>query len=377
MSTTIESIEAIPLSYPLGERRYGSSRGLVPARETTLVRVRTGDGVIGYGEAFGPTAAVAPLIAGLATALPGTVLDGPVPWVTAQLHQHYHRGGGLHAAALSGIEVALWDALGRTLGVSVSTLLGGRVRDHVTPYASSGYARQDRDLGAFQEELDRAAAGLAGAKIKCGFGPREDAARALAAREVLGPDGALMVDLNGNYAADQAHRAVVAMQAAELAWIEEPLAPEDVDGLTLLRGLGVPLATGEALYTRSPFRRLITDRLIDIVQPDITKVGGLAEAKAVSELARTWNLRVSPHVWGGGVALAAAIQLLASVPDYPHTYHTPEPLWLEFDRGDNAIREELLTAPFRPEDGVIAVPDAPGLGIEIDDRALDRLREDR
>ena len=185
-----------------------------------------------------------------------------------------------------------------------------------------------------------------------------------------------MVDLNGNYSADQARRSAEAMADADVAWLEEPLAPEDVDGLTVLRPLDVALATGEALYTRYPFRRLIAERLVDVVQPDITKIGGLSEAKTVCELARTWGVRISPHVWGGGIALAAAVQLLASVPDYPHTNHVPDPLWLELDRGDNALRDELLTAPFRPVDGLITVPNEPGLGVDVDERALEYLRED-
>jgi D-galactarolactone cycloisomerase len=377
MTARVRTVEAIPLRYPLGSNGYGSSRGIVPARETTLVRVETTDGVVGWGESFGPTRALVPLVAEVAGGLPGAPLDAPAPFVSTQLLQHYHRGGGLHVAAVSGVETALWDALGRTLGVGVATLLGGRARDHVTPYASAGYVRADRDLGAFRAELEAVSAGLAGAKIKCGLGLPEDRRRAEAAREVLGPDRALMIDVNGNYAADQARAAAADLADLGPAWLEEPLAPDDVDGLRLLRTLPVALATGEALYTRAPFRTLVAERLVDVVQPDITKVGGLAEAKAVCELARAFNVRVSPHVWGGGVALAAALQLLASVPDYPHTAVTPEPLWLELDRGDNRLREDLLTEPFAPVDGVIRVPAGPGLGVEVDEAAVEHLRVDR
>lgn len=377
MTATVRSVEAIPLRYPLGQHGYGSARGIVPARETTLVRIETSDGVVGWGESFGPTTALVPLVTAIASGLLGTPLDAPAPFVSAQLLQHYHRGGGLHAAAVSGVETALWDALGRTLGVGVATLLGGRARDHVTPYASAGYVRAGRDLGAFRAELEAASDGLAGAKIKCGLGVREDRRRAEVARAVLGPDRALMVDVNGNYAADQARAAAAAIADLQPAWLEEPLAPDDVDGLRLLRSLPVALATGEALYTRAPFRTLVAERLVDVVQPDITKIGGLAEAKAVCELARAFNVRVSPHVWGGGIALAAAVQLLASVPDYPHTAVAPEPLWLELDRGDNGLREDLLTEPFTPVDGVIPVPPGPGLGVAVDEAALEHLREDR
>ena len=377
MSITVASVEAIPLRHALEDGGYGSARGIVTARETTFVRLETSDGAVGWGEAWGPPMAVVPLIGELAETLTGTKLDAPVPFVTSRLQQHYHRGQGLYAAAVSGIEIAIWDALGKTLGVSVATLLGGRARDYVTPYASAGYVTPDRDLEKFRELLQRAAEGFSGAKIKCGLGVREDLQRATVARDVLGEDRALMVDLNGNCTPDQAVAVARALRGLDVAWLEEPLPPDDVDGLRLIRGSSPPLATGEALYTRAPFRRLVVERLVDFVQPDITKIGGLAEARAVCELARAWNVRVSPHVWGGGLALAAALQLLASVPDYPHTTNVLQPLWLEFDRGDNALRESVLTEPLRPQDGQLAVPEGPGLGVDIDPDALADLRQDR
>jgi D-galactarolactone cycloisomerase len=377
MTSTVKTVEAVPLRYQLSGGGYGSSRGIVVARETTLVRLQTSDGAVGWGEAWGPPLATAPMIDELGEALAGARIDGPVPFVTNRLNQHYHRGGGLFAAALSGVEIALWDALGHTLGVSVATLLGGRAREHVTPYASAGYVTPDRDLEKFRDALTDAADGFAGAKIKCGLGAREDLERTSVAREVLGPDRALMVDFNGNYTADQAVASACSLQDLQMTWLEEPLPPDDVDGLRLLRRAPVPLATGEALYTRAPFRRLVTERLVDFVQPDVTKVGGLAEARAICELARAWNVRVSPHVWGGGVGLSAALQLLASIPDYPHTSNSPQPLWLELDRGDNALRELVLSEPLRPEGGQLAVPTGPGLGIEVDPDAIEGLRIDR
>jgi len=350
---------------------------MVTTREATLVRLETSDGVVGWGESWGPPLAVVPLIREIAESLQGTDLDGPIPFVTNRLQQHYHRGPGMYTAAISGVEIAIWDALGRTLGVSVATLLGGRTRDYVTPYASAGYVTHDRDIGRFRDLLAPAAHGFRGAKIKCGLGVREDLQRAMAAREVLGEDRALMVDVNGNYTADQAMAVGRALADLDVAWLEEPLPPDDVDGLRLMRPSAIPIATGEALHTRAPFRRLVVERLVDIVQPDVTQVGGLAEARAVCELARAWNIRVSPHVWCGAIGLAATLQLLGSVPDYPHTTNVPEPLWLEFDRGDNALKETLLTEPFQPKDGKLAIPHGPGLGVEVDPSALALLRQDK
>lgn len=374
---TIARARAYPLRFDLGEARYGSSRGLVPARETTLVRIETTDGAVGWGEAFGPGPAMVALIDGITAQLVDTTIDGPVPFVTRNALQNYHRGLGMHSAALSAVDTALWDVLGRTLGVSVATLLGGRARDWLTPYASCGYSRTDRDIDRFADELTTNVDGFSGAKIKCGFGVAEDVARADRAREILGDERALMIDFNGNYVAPQASASIRALRDSRPTWVEEPLAPEDEEGLDQLRHLDTPLATGEALHTRAPFRSLITKRRVDFVQPDLAKVGGITEAKAVADMARAWGSRISPHVWGGAISLAAAIQLLASVPDSPHTENVPEPLWLEYDRGANDLRDRLLTAPIAPEGGRIAVPTGPGLGVDVDEAALERLRADR
>src|SRR5699024_5536165 len=196
MTAQIRSVQAIPLRYSLGANPYGSSRGLVAARQTTLVRLETSDGVVGWGESFGPTLALVPLIQEVSAALPGAALEAPSPFVAAQLQQHYHRGGGLHAAAVSGVEVAIWDALGRTLGVTVATLLGGRTRDTLTPYASCGYAREHRALELFPQGPRQERQGTAAEKSKGGFVAREARLGAGPARPFTGPGATLMEDPN-------------------------------------------------------------------------------------------------------------------------------------------------------------------------------------
>jgi D-galactarolactone cycloisomerase len=113
------------------------------------------------------------------------------------------------------------------------------------------------------------------------------------------------------------------------------------------------------------------------VQPDVSKCGGISEARVIAHLAQTWNVRFSPHVWGGAISQAASVQLLASVPNYPHTDHQPEPVWFEVDRGRNALRDELASVPLRRSGTDVLVPQGPGLGIEIDEEAVSKLRSDR
>jgi D-galactarolactone cycloisomerase len=210
----VEHVETIPVAYPLpAGATYGSARGRVRARQATLVRLVTTDGAVGWGEAFGSPAAVRALVAEAAETLRGRSLDAFGPWFTRYLQQSYHLGvGGAHVAAASGLDLAMWDALGKTLGMSVGRLLGGRARDTVTAYASTGYVTEGNDLGEFSDAVARAVhKGFPGAKVKLGLGLEEDRRRAEAARAVLGDDRELMVDFNGNYTADQAVRVVRAL----------------------------------------------------------------------------------------------------------------------------------------------------------------------
>lgn len=379
MSTpTVHEVEPIPVSDDLAEP-YGSARGLVSERAATLVKVTTSEGVTGWGECFGPPKAVVPLVEELGCLLVGRPVDNMVPFAALALQAGYHRTtGGLHVFALSGVDIALWDAWGRTLGVSVARLLGGRARESVTAYASTGYATPDLDISAYAETVAVAAEeGFFGAKVKIGMGLAKDRERAETARQKLGSGRHLMVDFNASYTADAARRSIEAIADLDVSWAEEPLPPEDLSGLRQLRNLGVPLSGGEALCTRYGFREVVSQRLLDVVQPDVCKCGGISEARVIGELARTWNVRISPHTWGSAISQAATLQFMASVPDYPHTRHAPYPLWFEFDRAPNRLREDLLEKPFALEGGEVAIPDGPGLGVEVNVKAVDALRMDR
>lgn len=374
----IERLDVFPLKVPL-DHPYGSARGLVPARQGTLVRLTTSDGAQGWGEGYGPPAVVAAAVEDLAPTVLGRTLDAPGPWAARILQQGYHNGdGGALFSAVSAIDVATWDALGHTLGRSVGRLLGGRARDHVTAYASTGFTTETNDLGEFTEMVRRAVdGGFPAAKIKLGLGMPKDRPRAEATREALGPDGALMIDLNGNCTADVVVRTVDRLRDLDPYWVEEPVPPQDIPGLREIRPLGVPVALGEALYGRQSFRTPIADRLTDIVQPDVAKLGGLTEARAVTELARAFGVRVSPHCWGGAVAQAATLQLLAALPPYPHVDNAPDPTWFELDRSYNPLRDELITEPFTAREGRIDIPDMPGLGVTVDEQALRAFLLDR
>lgn len=374
----VTTVEAIPISYTLPEgRALGDSRGFGRTRSTTLIRIETDEGAVGWGEAFAPGSVVSSVLEELFR----DRVIGMDPFAVGSLAvasytDPYHFGGsGFVQSTLSGLDIALWDIVGKDVERPVYRLLGGKERDSLIPYASTMYfteeTRDPRD--PIRRAVDE---GFTAVKIKIGTGIEEDIARVEAAREVLPDDARLMLDINGNYRPRQAIRTANAI-ASDITWIEEPVPPENRSGYReVRRHTDVPIAAGEAHYGRFAFKRLIDDRLVDIVQPNLGRCGGLTEARLIGEMATTENVAVRPHVWNSGVGLAAAVQFAASVPDYPHTRNVPDPMMIEFDRSDNPLRSEILDTPFDPTGGVLDIPQTPGLGITVDETAVERYRTD-
>jgi len=371
----IRDIIFFQLSAPLPEgKAYGMSKALATARQTTLVRLILDDGIEGYGEAWGMppvNQAYLPFIKGY---LVGTnVLDVEQSF-SRILARHYHFGmQGPLMACLSGIDMAAKDATGKLLGVPVHRLIGGKRSDRVQVYASGGYITENTDRDFEPQIVSMAEAGHRAVKIKIGLSPKSDEVRTALARKILGRDIDLMVDINSNYTYDLARESISRLAEYEIGWVEEPLAPQDFAGYEQLqRWSPIPIATGEALYTAYDFKRLVDRRAVDVLQPDLSLCGGFWQGRAISLLATLEHLRVSPHVWGSGIGLAAAVHYVAALPGYPHADNVPKAPLVEYDVGANPLREALLKNPLRPIDGSIAVSDEPGLGIEIDWDAVDR-----
>ncbi|MFK4267427.1 mandelate racemase/muconate lactonizing enzyme family protein [Streptomyces milbemycinicus] len=367
--TVVTEVETFPLEAHLPDGGYGASKVRLPVRVATLVKVTTSDGAVGWGESFGPPRLIAPFLADQAQALVGQPADIREDRILDRLSLGYHlTAGGPHVAAASGIDIALWDAQARSFGVPVAHLLGGRLHDRVDAYASSGYVTATRDPGEFRDTMaSHAAEGFTAVKIKIGLTPDEDRQRTAAARAAMGDDGLVIVDYNANCTVATARRSLARIRDLDPYWVEEPLPPEDSAGWRELRDVHLPLSGGEALYTRYGFRDPIAEHRFDIVQPDLAKCGGFTEAQAIRQLAAAFNLRLSPHCWGTGVAQAATLQLLSATPRAPFGMAGGEPLIFEFDRGENPLREGVLAAPLTPVNGTVAVPDGPGIGVTVDE----------
>lgn len=375
----ITDIALVPLVAPLPSgRAYGMARGLSGARMATLIRLRTEDGVEGLGEAWGLATATRAYLDMLRPYLIGQAVYDLEHTVSLVLSKHYHFGiQNQMMACLSGLDMAALDAIGKLHGVPVARLLGGIGRRRLPVYASGGYLTEQPERD-FPEMLDRlVVAGAGAAKIKIGVSPRSDAARVQAARKALGDDALLMVDANGNYTLDEALESMRRIAAHDIHWFEEPLAPQDVAGYAELRRRApIPVAAGEALYTAWDFKRLLDARAVDIVQPDLSLCGGLRVGREIALLARLNHVRLSPHVWGGAVGLAAACHFVASLPDYPHNANVPYPPFIEYDVGENPLRDSLLQTPVAFNDGALVLPEGPGLGIALDESVVARYRVD-
>lgn len=376
----ITSVEAIPLSCPLEEEYVVSGRGdPVPERPMTLLKVEDNDGTVGWGEAFGPPKTNAAICEELVA---DSVL-GIDPFEVESLMErayagqyHFSRRGPLQCV-LAGLDMAIWDLIGKQLGKPVHELLGGPNREEVVPYASlmmhfdpASDSLESDSSTQLEQAVDD---GFIAAKIKIGRGIEDDVRRVKRAREVLGPDAYLMADMNGNYRTDQAIRAISALEPYDLQWVEEPILPhQPADYSKLKEHTITPLAAGEAAYSRFEFEELL-ESAVDIVQPDLSKTG-FSEARYVAKRAVTSNIGMSPHCWNGPVARSAAIQFAAAVPAYPHSGQHPEPLFVEIDRSNNPLRDELLESPVNVSGNSIEIPSDPGLGVTPDPSVIDEYR---
>ncbi|HIO00382.1 MAG TPA: mandelate racemase/muconate lactonizing enzyme family protein [Alphaproteobacteria bacterium] len=382
----IEKIQTYILRSPLREPFY-SSQARFTDRNSLLVRISTYDGIVGWGEGgqYGPPEPVASCINDvLAPRLINSPADTPIR-TFEELYAFSRDFGqkGTYVEALSAIDIALWDIMGKSLGRPVHALLGGAFRDQIKAYGTGCYypdffADTPKMMRALESEAQKLKeSGLQAIKIKVGLLPIEtDGQRVDLVREIFGPDFPLMIDANHAYTATTAIRMGRRLRNRQILWFEEPVTPEDRVGYRQVRtALDIPIAGGECEFTRYGFRDLIED-CVDIVQPDLCCAGGFTEWQKISAMAATFNKSILPHVWGSGIAVTAALQAIATIPPSPHTANPivlqNEPM-VEFDRTPNPIRDDLLQTEFRLENGHLLVPSGPGLGVDIDENVLQRL----
>jgi L-alanine-DL-glutamate epimerase-like enolase superfamily enzyme len=381
----IKSAEAWWVRIPIeAERQHRSDFGQLRTFDAAILRIETNDGLVGWGEgknAAGSTGTYAALVHMLNHEV-APRLVGRDPADIVQIWEMLYNGvrhetasasghampelsrRGLSVAAISAVDIALWDILGKSLGQPVWRLLGGRKADRMPAYASGGWAPVETIGEQLQSYI--AKGGFRAVKMRVGAmdgPPHVSAARVKAARAALGPDVELMVDAHGTYTVADAKRFIHLVADCDLAWFEEPVIADDKPGMAEVRACGaVPIAAGESEATRFAFRDLALLKSADIFQPDPAFCGGITEAMRIGALASAFNLRLSPHLWAGAPCFFAGLHVCAA---------SPTSFVIEYSLGANPMIHDLVVDKISVEDGLIEIPSRPGLGFTISEAFLE------
>jgi len=331
-----------------------------------FLKMHTDEGLVGWGE---------PIVEGWSQATAAAVhemgryLIGQDP---RRIEHHwqaiyrgaFYRGGPVLVSALSGLEQAMWDILGKSLGVPVHQLLGGAVRDKVRVYCHVGgtdagsYAQSGR--AGMQRGFNAVKTGLFGA-VRFVESPRfvdEAVARMAALREAVGHAVDIGIDFHGRVHPAMAIQLCRALEPFRPMFVEEPCLPENVDAMvTIARSTSIPIATGERLFTKWGFRQVLEKQAAAILQPDVSHAGGILETRKIAAMAETYYAAIAPHCPLGPIALAACLQVDACTPNF-------------LCQEQVSLGEGYLKSPFIVKDGHLDVPQGPGLGIEVDEEAV-------
>jgi len=331
-----------------------------------FVKVLTDEGIYGWGEASveGQTKAVEQCIKVLAKR--SVVGEDPrnIEKIWQKMYRHgFWKGGFVHMSAISGIDQALWDINGKIYNVPVYMLLGGAVRDKIKTYTHAS----DAEMAAKAMEI-----GFAG--IKTGGGARGktyDPAADIPAmvkrlgeiRKAIGDKGLLCIDNHGQSVPSVAIKKMRAAEPYNIYFFEEPIPPENTMAYKTIRQ-ALPemiLAAGERLFNRFDYREVVQERVLDIVQPDICHCGGITEIKKIAAMVEPYLIKFAPHNPNGPVATAASMHICASTQHFDI---------LEFASSSVYARSDIFSIPLKPKDGCFALPEGPGLGIDLDEKAF-------
>jgi L-alanine-DL-glutamate epimerase-like enolase superfamily enzyme len=346
-------------------------------QDDLIITVETDEGITGYGEAdtstmVGKAIIEAYMAHGTCYGLKEVVVgkdpfDYEQIWNDMWSKTYYYGRSGPVMHVMSGIDMAIWDIMGKATNKPVHKLLGGSYCDKVRAYASA-LMPSDTE-GVKKIVTEHAALGYTAIKLgwgPLGYNPHYDIELVTAARKAAGDKMDIMIDIGKRYRLKEAMYMAKALEQLGIYWFEEPLPAEDYIGYKrLTEYTTLRVATGEEESGRLAFRRLIDETHVDIIQPDISRCGGLTEAKKIATLAMDSNILCVPHAFKTGILVAASMHLIAAIPNAPV---------LEFSVTESPIRKGILTSPFEMKDGYVAIPQKPGLGIEINHEVLNKYK---
>jgi L-alanine-DL-glutamate epimerase-like enolase superfamily enzyme len=360
----IATVEYIRLSYRYSpEEVWSWPGGTYHGWTTGLVRITDSDGRYGIGEIG--DGMVAPDVVPSAVEQLAPLLLGQDPRQIRGLKERLYLATpgwgrrGLGLSVLGGLEIALFDLVGKALGVPVYVLLGGATRTRLPVYASGGVNRTLEELTTeLQEHVKR---GFRGVKVRVGRGLKEDIEVAATARRAVGDDVDLMLDVGASYLPRpnvvEATRLARELEAFNPFWLEEPLHPDDLSGHALLRrSTTIPISAGENTRSIHEVRQFLDAKAVDIIQTDVIYAGGLLEQLEIGTMSAREGVPLAPHSWGGATGLLASMHVFACL---------PSALVVEYSQANNPIRDRMLVEPLRMEDGHLVLPESPGLGVRL------------
>lgn len=357
------------------DQQHVSDFGLITSFDTAIISVEAEGGLVGWGEAkaaVGSSGGCRSLVASIEDDLAPALIGHDARQITAAWDKMYNgtRSGyatargrafpilgrrGISISAMSGIDMALWDLLGKSLDTPVVNLWGGPRQPTMAAYASGGWADADSigdELGAYVE------AGFTSVKMRVGVmdgDVQTSVARVHAARHALGPDIGLMVDAHGTYSAPEAMQFAAGVEALGLRWFEEPVNADDPMGARRVRAsTTTPIAAGESEFTRFAFRDLVENESVDVLQPDLAICGGPSEGRRISALAEIHQLELAPHCWGSALSFSAGVSL---------AFASSASQTIEYSLGGNPLLHDMPEESFKLEDGLVQAPTRPGFGV--------------
>jgi len=372
----IRDVRATWLRCPIPvDQQHVSDFGRITSFDTTIVRIEADDGLVGWGEAkagVGSSGGCRAVVAAVRDDLAPALVGQDARRLTAAWDTMYNgsRAGyafdhgrgfpvlgrrGLAVAAMSGIDMALWDLLGKSLDVPVVDLWGGPRTDTLPAYASGGWADA---AGIGEQLLGYVAQGFGSVKMRVGVMDGDVASsveRVHAARSALGPGVGLMVDAHGTYSAPEAMRFAADVADLGLRWFEEPVNADDHAGARRVRAsTHIPIAAGESEFTRFDFRDLIEHEAVDVLQPDLAICGGPSEGRRIAALAEAHQLELAPHCWGSALSFNAGVSL---------AFASSAARIIEYSLGGNPLLREMPERAPQVVDGLVSAPTEPGFGI--------------
>ena len=370
-SLRITDIKAYPTSFPVApENRVSLGIGQSVKRDAVVVKVTTESGLVGWGESHHGRChgAVAHLVNTTLKQLAVGMDASDVVGVWQKIYKMQLGSHGMGAGcclAMSGIDLALWDIRGQAAGMPLYKLLGGASKP--VPAYAGGVSLGYQDPARLVEEArPLLAMGYKAVKLRVGDTPKRDLARIAAVRKAFGDDLVILTDANTGYSLTDARAAMPGMDDYGVGWLEEPFPAHDYRSYIEAKGYGlVPLAAGENHYTRFEFNRVIEDGAITILQPDLSKTGGITEALRIAALASAWKLPLNPHSSMTGLNMAATIHFLCAIDNGGYFEG-------DVSKG-NLFRDELVSKPYEVgKDGCVRPLEGNGLGLQVNEEFLQR-----